>query len=81
MKFSVQTLPIAEADFETLYEYIAERSPDGANAWAKAFEVACQTLSVNAGIHALAPESSDVDIDVRQVIFKTRRGNPYRLLY
>jgi hypothetical protein len=31
--------------------------------------------------HALAPENADAELEVRQVLFKTRRGNVYRALY
>ena len=31
--------------------------------------------------YAVAPESAYIDRDIRQLIFKTRKGLPYRLLY
>ena len=81
MSLKVVTLPEAEADFETIYSYIVERSQQGAYAWANAFDEACKKLAVNPGVYGLAPESSEVDLDVHQLVFKTCRGNPYRLLF
>lgn len=81
MSFTVVTLPEAEANFETIFAYIVDRSQRGAYAWANAFDDAFRKLAVNPSVYGLAPESSEVDLDVHQLVFKTRRGNPYRLLY
>ena len=74
-------LPDAEAEFERQFDYICERSPQGANAWADAFDEAIAELGHTADTHGLAPESSDHPFDVFQLMFKTKSGNPYRLLY
>ena len=81
MTYTVVTLPEAEADFQTLYEYIVVRSPKGAQVWANAFSEALERLARDPTIYTLAPESTDVDIDVRQIMFKTRQGNPYRIIF
>jgi len=81
MTYTVVTLPEAEVDFHKLYQYISERSVQGAHAWANAFSDAFRKLEHNPLSYSLAPESADVDDDVYQIIFKTRRGNPYRLLF
>ena len=71
----------AEADFERQFDYLLERSPQGANAWADAVDLAVADLSNSADIHGLAPESDDHAFDVYQLMFKKKIGNPYRLLY
>lgn len=81
MTFTVVTLPEAESDFESLYQYIAERSLQGANSWANAFNAAFEKLKTNPRIYSLAPESADVEEDVFQLIVKTTQGNPYRILF
>lgn len=71
----------AEVDFERQFDYLLERSPQGANAWADAVDQAVADLGDSADMHGLAPESSDHPFDVYQFIFKTKSGNPYRFLY
>ena len=71
----------AEADFDRQFDYLLKRSPQGANAWSDAVDQAVHDLKDSADMHGLAPESSDHLFDVFQFIFKTKSGNPYRLLY
>ena len=81
MSFQVKISPRAKAEFEDQLLYLLERSPKGADAWAFAFQTTITDLEKHAETHGLAPESSDHPIDIHQVIFKTKRGYPYRLLY
>jgi plasmid stabilization system protein ParE len=81
MSYTVNILPRAERDFEEIYGFILERSPQGAVAWAKAFHQALKQLEKSPTSHALAPESGDQAPELRQLIFKTRRGNAYRALF
>jgi hypothetical protein len=52
-----------------------------AEAWAKAFDNALVYLEENAGVCSLARENDYVDFEVRDVLFKTRRGLVYRILF
>ena len=81
MKFRVLMLSDAEVVFERQFDYLLERSPQGANAWADAVDEAVADLGDSADMHGLAPESTDHSFDVFQFMFKTKSGNPYRLLY
>jgi plasmid stabilization system protein ParE len=81
MKLVVSTLRRAEADIDRIYAWIAERSQQGAAHWYQAAREAIKRLARDAAEHGLAPESADVSIELRQKLFKTRRGHPYRLLY
>jgi len=81
MTYRVQILPSAEREFEQLYRYIAKRAPRGAAAWANAFYKALKSLRRNPGRHPLAPEDDDHEIDIRQLLFKTRQGRVYRALF
>jgi hypothetical protein len=38
-------------------------------------------LRRDADWYGLAPESDELNIELREKIFKTRQGRPYRLLY
>jgi len=81
LNFHVIISPRAEREFEDQLLYLAERSPQGANDWALEFEKAIIILGDAPNRHGFAPENSDHEQEIRQILFKTRRGNPYRLLY
>jgi plasmid stabilization system protein ParE len=81
MKFTIVTLRAAERDFNDILEYIAARSTAGAVAWAKAFDKALVYLEENAGSCPLAAENEHVEFEVRETLFKTRRGLIYRILF
>ncbi len=81
MTYRVQTLPRAELDAQQIYEWIKEQSPDGARRWWLAFLDACDKLKRQPLSFALAPEFELSDREIRQILFKTRRGRYYRALY
>lgn len=81
MKFTVVVLRAAERDFNEILEYIAVRSMAGAAAWARAFDKALSYLEVSADSSPLAAENAYVDFEVRETLFKTRRGLIYRILF
>ena len=81
MKFTVITLLAAERDFNKILEYIAARSKAGAQAWAKAFDKALARLEESADSYPLAAENEHVDFELREILFKTRRGLIYRILF
>lgn len=79
MTFRVRMLRRANADFVDIVDYIHERSPQGAAAWVNAFEKAKTRL--NAEGCSEADENHRFDIEVKQALFKTRRGRVYRLVF
>ncbi len=81
MKYQLRILKRAEADAHKIYEWIEERSPQGAQRWFIAFETAANKLLDNPFLWSLAPENELVDYEVRQFIFKTKRGQMYRAIY
>jgi len=81
MKFTVITLRAAERDFHGILEYIAARSKVGAEAWARAFDKALVHLEESADSCPMAAENEHVDFEVREMLFKTRRGLIYRILF
>src|SRR5579864_2493238 len=81
MKFTVVTLRAAERDSNRILEYLATRSRVGAEAWARAFDKALARLEESADSCSLAAEDEHVDVEVREVLFKTRRGLIYRILF
>jgi plasmid stabilization system protein ParE len=81
MKFTVLTLRAAERDSNDILEYLAARSTAGAEAWARAFDKALAYLEEHADACPLAAENDHVDFEVRETLFKTRRGLIYRILF
>lgn len=81
MTYVVRTLSRATSDAQQIYDWIQENSPEGALRWWTAFREACRSLSENPERHSVAAEAEHSDADIRQLLFKTRRGRHYRLLY
>ncbi|WP_390896915.1 type II toxin-antitoxin system RelE/ParE family toxin [Rubinisphaera margarita] len=81
MKFRVKTLPRADADILRIARYIHDRSPRGAEAWLVALEKALARLKQDPLASSEAMENDQFEIEIRQQLFKTRRGLVYRLIY
>lgn len=81
MSFQVVVTPEADADVRRIYRWIADRSIDGARRWYREWFNAQRSLEQNPFLFGLAPESDSVTPEIRQVIFRTRKGLPYRVLF
>ena len=81
MSFTVKILPVAKADRRRIFRYIESHSPQGAESWDLAYENALYRLQENPHICGMAPESRHLDVDLRQLLFRTRSGHCYRLLF
>ena len=81
MKYSVVVLPAAENDLNRILLWLNERSPSGAVTWLFRWEEVVRTLADDPDRCGLAPESEQHPIAIHQVIFRTRKGNPYRALF
>jgi len=81
MTFRVLVLRRAEAEVGAIAQWLAARSSEGALRWLDAFDLAKDALASNPLSGELAPEDEFVDVEVRQILFKTRHGNRYRVLY
>lgn len=74
----VNILPRAARDVQSIYAWLCERSPDGALRWWDAFEHAVERVAANPQGPGLAPEDELFSWELRQFLFKTRRGRTYR---
>lgn len=81
MTYELLLLPRAETEVARIIRYVAARSPQGAIAWCERWEEVLNELGINPLIHGIAPESTEYETDVRQILFKTRRGRTYRVLF
>lgn len=77
----LRILPRAEADITHIYEWVFDRSPEGARRWYFAFEQAARAVVSNPLSYSLAREDEFVDYELRQFLFRTRRGRTYRGVY
>jgi plasmid stabilization system protein ParE len=81
MTFNVQLLWRAERDLDHIITWLYERSPQGAAAWHQAWKDAVHLLQDSAEKYGLAPEGTDHELKIRQIIFHTPHGRNYRALY
>ncbi len=81
MKFRVRILQRAQLDFREILKWLGTRSRSGASSWARAFDEALARLENDPASYPLAPESDHSDCEVREILFKTRRGLSYRILF
>ena len=80
MRYRVQTLPIALEDGNTIYRWIAQGSQAGHNNWYTALLNCIEELHDEPSRFAMVPEQN-LGMDVRERLFKTRRGKNYRLIF
>jgi hypothetical protein len=81
MKFTVYELPRARDDKRHILRWLYDRSPLGAAAWLNAYDSMVERLTIAADTLPLAPENDAVDLEVRQILFKTKRGRIYRAVF
>ena len=71
----------AEEELESQLEYLSRRSPQGVQNWASAYRSAVDRISNDPESCGFAPENEDHEQEIRQAIFKTRKGNAYRIIF
>jgi plasmid stabilization system protein ParE len=65
-KFTVKILVPAQRDVDRIFDWIKDRSPEGAVRWYDAFLAAAESLANNPFNCGLAAEFEDLDIEVRR---------------
>lgn len=81
MSYEVIVVPRARQDAEDIMAWLWNRSPEGAAAWFSRYETAIKELAEIADHCHLCPEGETTGREIREQIFKTRRGRKYRLLF
>ena len=81
MTFRVSLTAAAKRDIRHILNGISERSKSGAETWYRRWSETLTRLSEQGDTLGLAPEDEDHDETIRQIIFRTRRGLPYRALF
>ncbi|MDY0168366.1 MAG: type II toxin-antitoxin system RelE/ParE family toxin [Thermoguttaceae bacterium] len=81
MTFHIHELRRAQADITNIAHWLVERSTQGAKAWLDAYDEMVGRLKHQADSCGAAMEHESFDLDIRQSLFKTRRGRVYRALF
>ncbi len=81
MNFQVEVTKAAKRDLREILQWLRNRSPSGAETWYRRWGDVLVRLAEQADTLGLAPEDEDHDATIQQVIFRTRRGLPYRALF
>lgn len=81
MSYSVRILSLAKKDRRSLFQYLDKLSPQGAEAWETSYESGLLRLEDNPYQFGLAPEDSAFDFPLRQMLFQTKSGKPYRAIF
>jgi plasmid stabilization system protein ParE len=70
MAYRVELSPTAVADLDSIYEWIAVRSPQRAEAWLEGCYRAVLSLEQFPERCSLAVESEALEIEIRQLLYK-----------
>ena len=81
MTFQVRLTDEAAAKVQQIQDWIAERSPAGAEKWLDALGEALLRLKQRGPAFDVAPESNWFPEPLRQILFRTRKGHTYRALF
>ena len=81
MRYLVKTLDAATEDIQGIHQWLARRSLSGAETWYRTLARVVNELAVAPDRHPLAPESTGLPRQIRQVLFHTPQGNKFRLLF
>jgi plasmid stabilization system protein ParE len=81
MSRRLQIVQRAQLDVDAIFNWLAPRSVQGAISWYLAFRRAIDKISESPESFAQAAESPRLGIQVRQALFKTRRGRTYRIVF
>ena len=81
MSYQLVIVEPAEIDVDEIYGYILERSQQGAYSWYRALQACLERIAVNPLACSIAPENRDFEFELRQALFKTKHGAPYRCVF
>ncbi|MGO9471654.1 MAG: type II toxin-antitoxin system RelE/ParE family toxin [Isosphaeraceae bacterium] len=81
MSYQVRLLARARHDLDDILSYISERSPEGAARLLAGLEKTLTMLEKNPFLSPLAPETEELQEQLRHIMFRTRAGRTYRALF
>jgi plasmid stabilization system protein ParE len=81
MTYRVELAAQARRDVAAICDWLAERSPAGSVRWYQRFTELIDELRDHAAAFPTAPEAAAFPRDLRQAVFRTRRGSRFRALF
>ncbi len=81
MIFQVSLSPSAIADAEEAYLWLKEQNQEFADAWFNGLTEAINSLEKLPARCPVAPESKELDREVRQLLYRKSKGTSYRILF
>jgi plasmid stabilization system protein ParE len=81
MTYRIQPSAQAEADIDRIFNWLSQRSPDGAARWYESFWNATERLKKFPLSSSIAAESHRFPEEVCCMLFGTTKGRTYRALY
>lgn len=81
MAYSVTIARRAKSDLQKIGDWLHERSPAGARSWLAVARATIAGLEESPRRHSLAPENEFSSHEIRNALFKTRRGHIYRAVF
>src|SRR5207249_2810604 len=81
MSRRLRILGRAATDVEDIFNWLVRRSVPGAITWYAAFRGALEQIASSPEGFAEAAESAVLRCQLRQALFKTRRGRVYRIVF
>jgi plasmid stabilization system protein ParE len=78
----IRTLNLAQADIERIFNWLETRSPKGSAAWFEALISGLNRITQNPDAFPIAFEARRRwGREIRDCLFKTRRGRRYRIVF
>jgi plasmid stabilization system protein ParE len=81
MSRSLRIVERARSDVDDIFNWLVHRSVQGAISWYLAFRNALEKIASSPESLAEAAESRPLGRQLRQALFKTRRGRVYRIVF
>jgi plasmid stabilization system protein ParE len=81
MSRAFRILERARSDVDEVFNWLAHRSVQGAISWYFAFSRALEKIAASPESFAEAAETHSLGHQLRQSLFKTRRGRVYRIVF
>lgn len=81
MAYRLRYTKTAADELNAATSWIAERAPDTAQRWFDGFVDLLATLCDQAEVHGVAPEDEHVEVEIRQIIYRTSSRRANRALY
>ena len=81
MSRTLRIIERARSDVEDIFNWLVHRSLQGAISWYLAFRQALEKIALSPESFAEAAEFHSLGRQLRQSLFKTRRGRVYRIVF